>query len=305
MLLTGEDAGEGSERADRRTQQRLREDAGEGSECAERKSQQLLFRTLRDTEQLGCCSGGHLYLCTIARNDYWPPSLRRHKLYLCSEPFRVKVFIMEASRVCHFCTVSSVELQPLGEEGLFSCGICRALDRIRGVCWRPPRDCDQHSLAVLRETEGRLRDWIGFNAPPPYEVPGYRPESRGGVVSSLLPAKPKPAPKPSAKASAPLLVLDPKGVVARRHPLWKSLPARNGISRIGAPAAQSGKTCPGAWGTLAPTLPSKRRSSARTTTTSWSEDWCFNLDCFSLRGLFVYVSARDTQKARISTSKVC
>ena len=102
--------------------------------------------------------------------------------------------------MCHFCTVSSVELQPLGEEGLFSCGICRALDRICGVCWRLPRDCDQHRLAVLRETEGRLRDWIGFNAPPPYEVPGYRPESRGGVVSSLLPAKPKPAPKPSAKA---------------------------------------------------------------------------------------------------------
>ena len=93
---------------------------------------------------------------------------------------------MTEATVCTFCTVSSIELQPLGDDGA-SFGICRALDRIRGVCWRG-RDNDVHGLAVLRETEGRLRDWIGFQGPPPHEVPGFRPEPSGAL---LLPCFPK------------------------------------------------------------------------------------------------------------------
>ena len=101
---------------------------------------------------------------------------------------------MTEASVCTFCTVSCVELQPL-QSGGASCGICRALDRIKGVCWRLGRNNDPHSLAVLRETEGRLRDWIGFPGPPPHEIPGYRPEAPGGLIRSLLPARPKAIPK--------------------------------------------------------------------------------------------------------------
>ena len=63
------------------------------------------------------------------------------------------------------------------------------------------RNNDPHSLAVLREAEGRLRDWIGFSVPPPHEIPGYRPEPPGGLVRSLMPARPKATPTSNAVSS--------------------------------------------------------------------------------------------------------
>ena len=91
----------------------------------------------------------------------------------------------EAGKTCDFCGRYSVDLRSVGNRS--SCGICRAIDRIRGVCNRLPVEHAASTLSVLFETEGRLRDLRHFGGKLPegtpliVDPPG--PESLSGILN--------------------------------------------------------------------------------------------------------------------------
>ena len=47
-----------------------------------------------------------------------------------------------------------------------SCGVCRSLDRVRGLCNRLPITASPAVLGKLKELESTLRDWLPFGGPP-------------------------------------------------------------------------------------------------------------------------------------------
>ena len=102
---------------------------------------------------------------------------------------------------CSTCEKHDIELRPVsGLEGQYSCGICRALDRVRGLTNRSGREYASEVLGLLRDVEGQLRDCHAFKGPQGGRYVCECAEDPPENISSLLQTTPKKKPSPSQPA---------------------------------------------------------------------------------------------------------
>ena len=92
---------------------------------------------------------------------------------------------MAVAKVCSICSKYFCELREIGPNRL-SCGVCRALDRIRGVCLRLPTECSANTLSLLYDTESRLRDLRHFGGELPQGSVVQVEPPAGDSLSSIL-----------------------------------------------------------------------------------------------------------------------
>ena len=86
---------------------------------------------------------------------------------------------------CSICGKFTCELRSLGNDKL-SCGVCRAIDRIRGVCNRLPVEASVNILSLLYSTEGQLRDLRHFGGALPLGSAVVLEPPEGESISSIL-----------------------------------------------------------------------------------------------------------------------
>ena len=89
------------------------------------------------------------------------------------------------SQVCSTCSKFDCELR-VTPDGRASCSICRALDRIRGVCLRLPSESSLNIASVLYDTEARLRDLRHFGGTLPVGTPVRLEPPAGESLSQIL-----------------------------------------------------------------------------------------------------------------------
>ena len=100
----------------------------------------------------------------------------------------------EVMSKCYWCGVDPC-IEPREVSGYLSCGVCREIDRLRGICTLIPAEHHQCVVSELRVLSGRLREWQAnrFGGPPDnYVEPRVGPEPT--FAQSLKPAEPKGPP---------------------------------------------------------------------------------------------------------------
>ena len=95
---------------------------------------------------------------------------------------------------CTVCSKFRVDLRPLASGG-FTCGICRALDRVRGVCLRLPEGADENILALISSLEGKLRDLRHFGGSLPQDSSSTSKPPAGERWSDVCRVSSKATPK--------------------------------------------------------------------------------------------------------------
>ena len=147
---------------------------------------------------------------------------------------------MTEVRKCSVCEKFTVDLRPLGTGG-FTCGICRGLDRVRGVCLRLPEGAQGNISSLISSLECtslecKLRDLRHFGGSQAILHRNPRLVSVGPMFARCPGDLPNP--ENLLKLSLALQILC--AIVVRT--LLQALARGNGRSRIKARRGGPGRT---------------------------------------------------------------